>query len=264
VYQAELVGQLLVAPRAATRSFNPAERHLLQNIARQASSAVHASQLTNRLQRSRERLVTTREEERRRLRRDLHDGLGPQLATLTLKVDAARNHLDSDPEKAELLLMELKGQIQDAIHDIRRLVYALRPPALDQLGLVSALQETVTSQNGHPGLRISLDAPDEPLLLPAAVEVAAYRIAQEALTNVVRHARASCCTIRLTLEEGLHLTVSDDGRGLPPLYDAGVGLASMRERAAELGGRLVIEAAPGEGTVVRAFLPFSPLESDHE
>jgi signal transduction histidine kinase len=110
-------------------------------VARQAGAAVHASQLTDQLQRSRERLVTTREEERRRLRRDLHDGLGPRLATLSLKADAARNYLARDRQASEKLMLELKQELQDAIGEIRQIAHNLRPPALDQLGLLSALRE---------------------------------------------------------------------------------------------------------------------------
>jgi signal transduction histidine kinase len=261
VYQSEMVGQLLVTPRAANEPFTPADRRLLDDVARQAGTAVHAVQLTSQLQRSRERLVTAREEERRRLHRDLHDGLGPQLATLSLKVDAARNHLSENTEATDRLLVELKSQIQDAIQDIRRLVYELRPPALDQLGLVSALQEYAASQNGHQGLQITVEAPETLPSLPAAVEVAAYRIVMEALTNVARHAQARTCNVRLWMEDGLQLEVKDDGQGLPPLYDVGVGLTSMQERAAELGGTLTVETSAGGGTAVRASLPLTDTET---
>ena len=260
VYQSETIGQLLVAPRAPGELFNPAERRLLENVARQAGTAVYAAQLTHDLQRSRERLVTTREEERRRIRRDLHDGLGPQLATLSLKVDAARNYLGHDVETADQrpvdhLLTELKSEIQSAISDIRRLVNELRPAALDQLGLVSALREHIARQNGN--LQITLTAPDHLPTLPAAVEVAAYRIALEALTNTIRHAQAHTCQLHLQINNGLHLKIRDDGLGLPIGYQAGIGLSSMRERAAELGGTFKIESTPGSGTVISVQLPFS-------
>src|SRR5262249_10150122 len=156
-------------------------------IAVQAGVAAHAVRLTADLQRSRERLITAREEERRRLRRDLHDGLGPQLASLTLTLAAARELLRHDVDAADMLLQELARHTQAAIADIRRVVYALRPPALDDLGLVLALREQA-AQYSH-GLQIAIDAPEHLSPLPAAVEVAAYRIVQEALTNVVRHAQ---------------------------------------------------------------------------
>jgi signal transduction histidine kinase len=254
VYQGETVGQLMLSARASGESFSPADRRLLDDLARQAGIAAHAVRLTSDLQHSRERLVSAREEERRRLRRDLHDGLGPQLASVTLKLDAARNLLDRDPAAAGTLLTELKTQTQTAIADIRRLVYDLRPPALDDLGLVSALREQI-SQYQYNELSIIIDAPADLPPLPAAVEVAAYRIAQEAITNVVRHADARSCIVSLGIGNGLCLDVRDDGRGLPDQRRAGVGLSSMRERAAELGGRCEISPAPGGGTCVAAWLP---------
>ncbi len=158
--------------------------------------AVHALRLTADLQLSRERLVTAREEERRRLRRDLHDGLGPQLAAQTLKVGSARSLYPRNPAAADALLSELEVDLEAALSDIRRLVYNLRPPALDELGLTGAVRESA-AQYGTNRLNISIEAPERLPALPAAVEVAAYRIVQEALTNVVRHAHASSCLIRL-------------------------------------------------------------------
>ena len=254
VYQAETVGRLYVAPRAPGESFTPSERRLLEDIALQAGVAAHAVRLTLDLQRARERLVTAREEERRRLRRDLHDGLGPQLASMTLTVAAARELLRHDMGAADTLLQELAGHTQAAIADIRRLVYALRPPALDDLGLVPALREQAEHYN-QAGLRITISAPDHLPPLPAAVEVAAYRIVQEAITNVVRHARARTCTVRLILNEALEVEIKDDGVGMPVGTRAGVGLTSMRERTAELGGTCEIEPAAGSGTSIRARLP---------
>jgi signal transduction histidine kinase len=256
VYQGESVGQLLVAPRAPGETFTPAERRLLEDIALQAGVAAHAVRLTADLQRSRERLVTAREEERRRLRRDLHDGLGPQLASLTLTLAAARELLRHDIDAADMLLQELAGHTQAAIADIRRVVYDLRPPALDDLGLVLALREQA-AQYRQAGLQITIDAPDQLPSLPAAVEVATYRIVQEALTNVIRHAQARTCKVCLTLGDTLIVTIRDDGVGLPPDGRAGVGLMSMRERSAELGGTCVIESAPGQGACIQARLPLS-------
>ncbi|MGH7753121.1 MAG: sensor histidine kinase, partial [Gemmatimonadales bacterium] len=163
--------------------------------------------LTAALQRSRERLVAAREEERRRLRRDLHDGLGPALAAQTLKVGSARALLGRNPAMAEAQLVELEHDIEAALTDIRRLVYDLRPPALDELGLAGAIRERAAQFNPHPGmldqenqLCIPADAPERLPPLPAAVEVAAYRITQEAMNNVVRHARARRCRVRLALD----------------------------------------------------------------
>lgn len=259
VYESEMIGQLWAAPRAPTEPFNPSEERLLRNIARQASAAVHVDQLTRQLQRSREKLVTAREEERRRLRRDLHDGLGPQLAAVTVKADAAGNLLPTDPAAAGQLLAEIKAESQEAIQEIRRVVNGLWPAALDQLGLVSALQE-VAARNSSGRLRITVQAPDNLPSLPAAVEAAAYRIAMEAIANVTRHAEAHNCTVQLAANEVLELEINDDGAGLPALYQAGIGISSMRERTAELGGTLHLQSKPGAGTTLTASLPLSDLQ----
>jgi len=262
VYQNKPVGQLLLGPRAPNESFSSADRRLLDDLAREAGVAVHAVRLTTNLQRmtedlqrSRERLVTTREEERRRLRRDLHDGLGPTLASLVQLLDTARTLVARDPDAAVALLGDIKGRAKMTITDIRRIVYALRPPALDELGLVSAISEYIGHYNQSDGLYVSIEAPDHLPSLPAAVEVAAYHIALEALTNVARHANAQTCRIHLSLENGLCLEISDDGDGMPTDKPQGVGLTSMRERAAELGGEFKIEPGTTHGTRVWARLP---------
>ena len=260
-HQGQSVGELILAPRGPGETFSLLDRRLLDDLAKQAGVALYAAQQTWQaqqlaadLQHSRERLVTAREEERRRLRRDLHDGLGPALASLTLKVDAARDELGYDTQSASVMLNGLKGDIQAAISDIRRLVYDLRPPALDDLGLAASVRLLAERYQGA-NLAITCDLPERLPPLPAAVEVAIYRITAEALTNVVRHAGASACRIRLTIDDRAELEVSDDGRGTPPDAAAGVGRVSMRERAAELGGECTIASAPGAGTAVRVWLP---------
>lgn len=249
-----VVGQLIVASRAAGEAFSLADRRLLTSFAQRAGAAVETVQLAADLQRSRERLVLAREEERRRLRRNLHDGLGPQLAALTLKLDAASNLLASNPAQVAPTLQEVKAQAQAAIADVRRLVYDLRPPALDQLGLIGALQEQASHINSAV-LNVQVVAPPGLPALPAAVEVAAYRIVTEALTNVVRHSRAQRCTVWLCLDDALYVAVDDDGVGLLDELRGGVGLASMRERAEELGGACRVERRPEGGTRVIARLP---------
>ena len=253
IYQSEKIGQLLVAPRSPNERFSSSERTLLQSIAHQAGPAVHAVQLTTALQRSRQRLVTAREEERRRLRRDLHDGLGSSLAALHLQAGAIRHLIHQDPGQAKALTGELRQDLRRAIDDIRQVVYALRPPALDQLGLAAAVR--ALAEQSVSELQVKVEAPERLPPLPAAVEVAAYRIIQEALANVIHHARARRCVIRLRLNGELHLAVVDDGQGLPTAGTTGMGLLSMRERAAELGGRCTVEAAPDGGTRVVARLP---------
>lgn len=259
VYQAETIGALIVGQRAG-ETFSSADRRLLDDLARQAGVAAHAVRLTADLQRSREQLVAAREEERRRLRRDLHDGLGPQLASLTLRLETAGNRLAHDPQ-TRAVLAELATQTQAAVADIRRLVYALRPPTLDELGLVNALREAAAQYPpaGLNSVRILFEAPEELPPLPAAVEVAAYRIALEAITNVIRHADARQCVVRLELNRAngwLCLVIRDDGSGLPAAARRGVGLNSMRERAEELGGSWVIESVLQGGTRIEARLPY--------
>ena len=253
-YQSERVGDLLIAPRGPGESFTRGEQRLLADIAHEAGAAVHAVRLTADLQRSRERLVAAREEERRRLRRDLHDGLGPQLASQTLTLTAARQLLRQNPDEADALLAQAITHAQDAVTDIRRVVYELRPPALDDLGLVGALRAQAAEYEAS-GVRFSVSAPESLPPLPAAVEAACYRIAQEALTNVVKHAGARYCAVTLALDGALHFEVADDGRGLPQGRRAGVGLTSMRERAEELGGHCRVEPAPAGGTRVTVRLP---------
>ena len=285
VYQGEPVGQLLVSPRAPGEGWSPADRRLLDDLAHHAGVAVHGVRLTTDLQRltadlqrSRERLVLAREEERRRLRRDLHDDLAPTLASLGLTAVTAADLIPTDPAAAGDLVRELHTAIRAAVGDIRRLVYDLRPPTLDELGLVAAVRERAEQYSGHQGhgrasgepsscegLAVTVAAPECLPPLPAAVEVAAYRILQEALMNVSRHARARTCVIRLALTEAdggarrLLIEVADDGVGLPAVEErrAGVGLRSMRERAAELGGDCVIERREPAGTRVAAWLPLA-------
>jgi signal transduction histidine kinase len=277
VYQSEEVGRLVVAPRTPGEGFAPADRRLLDDLAHQAGAAAHAARLTADLQSSRERLVNAREEERRRLRRDLHDGLGPTLGGLTLGLDAARSVVSGKPS-AEELLVRLKEESQEAVDDVRRLVYGLRPPALDDLGLVVAIRQQAAkhgriaaatgagrprSEAGENGPVFSVEASEPLPPLPAAVEVACYRIAQEAMTNVARHAKASSCRVNLSINEAtgvLELEVTDDGVGVPEDRRAGVGMNSMRERAEELGGTLTIEPIPQGGTRVLARLPLPAKE----
>lgn len=257
IYQLETIGQLLLVPRASGEAFSQTDHRLLETIARQAGVAAYNVRLTQDLQRSRERLVTTREEERRRLRRDLHDGLGPVLAAMSFKLDAVYNLADRDAGAVKKMSTELKAQMQEVLADIRRIAYNLRPPALDELGLVGALKAHIASHNQVQGLQITLEAPENPPPLPAAVEVAAYRIALEALTNVSRHAGAQHCCVRLSLPDDLCLEVTDDGCGMPGSVRSGVGLTSMRERAEELGGMCVAEVLPQGGTGIIAHLPLS-------
>jgi signal transduction histidine kinase len=256
-YGADRIGQLLVAPRRPGEAFTGADLRLLNDVARQVGSAARSVVLAADLQRSRERLVTAREEERRRLRRDLHDGLGPALAGLALSASAISALIPANPDEAARTADQLYRDIRSAIADIRRLVYGLRPPSLDELGLVGAIREAASRQDPQGSVQLTVDAADPLGTLPAAVEVAAYRITAEALTNVHRHARAWHCTVRLRRGSALELDITDDGTGLRPGQPPGVGLVAMRERAAELGGTLVLHSQPGCGTHVTARLPLT-------
>jgi signal transduction histidine kinase len=192
-YQGEVIGQVRLAPRRPGEPLTPPDRRLLEDLLPQMGMAVHAARLTADVQRSRERLVTAREEERRRLRRDLHDGIGPTLASLAHRLDTVARLVPRTPDAAVTELGHLKGQVKTSIAEIRRLVYALRPPVLDELGLVSALREHLAQLDQPEGLHLTLEAPEALPELSAAVEVAVYRIVLEALTNVVRHAHARTC-----------------------------------------------------------------------
>jgi signal transduction histidine kinase len=261
-YQGETIGHLVVAPRASGEALTSADHYLLKSIAHQAGMALHAVSLTNDLQRSRQHLVSTREEERRRLRRDLHDGLGPALASQGLKLAAVRHLLDHDPDSALPLLDQVLEQNRSTVEEIRHLVYGLRPPALDELGLVAAIRDYVTGMEENPAVHIEvIEPPDGLPPLSAAVEVAAYRIVLEALTNVIRHAQAQHCRIQFSSEQMtthhfLKIEIRDDGSGLSRNSRSGIGTRSMRERAEEVGGTYFLGSEAGQGTVVCVQVPF--------
>ncbi|GLZ04343.1 hypothetical protein Acsp03_18090 [Actinomadura sp. NBRC 104412] len=249
VWHGEPVGRLLFG---VTRRPDP---RLASVLARNLAELTSAARLTAEVQRSKERILRTREEERRRLRRDLHDGLGPTLASLAMTVDAARITLKTDPEAADELLEELRTTMGRTIGDIRELVYGLRPPALDDLGLAGAVRALGGVVATEDGPEVDVQVEGDLDNLPAAAEVAAYRIVQEALTNVYRHAKAGSAVVRLALNGDLHVTVRDDGIGVPPDARSGVGMSSMRERATEIGGSCTVAPAPEGGTLVKARLP---------
>jgi two-component system NarL family sensor kinase len=254
-YYDRAVGELRVAARRAGEPLSPSDLSVLRDLARQVGIALYAAQLTGDLQHTRERLVIAREAERRRIRNDLHDGLAPTLSSLLLQLGAARNLVRQEPAKAEALLNELSDDLRGATAEIRRLVYDLRPPLLDDLGLVGALK---SFKFPDPDFCFEVRAPDPLPDLPAAVEVAAYRIGSEVLHNVVKHAQASECVVDIQVADGcLALNIADNGKGMDQVFTAGVGLASMRERAAELGGSLAVCTCEGGGACVTATLPLN-------
>ena len=204
---------------------------------RSAAPCTRSALVEDAARRAQEQLVLAREQERRRLRRDLHDGLGPSLAGLGLQVDAVQNLLAAGQPVDDRLDTPAAG-LRDTVAEVRRIVEGLRPPALDDLGLFGALAELGRQLAAAPGSTLALELPEDAPALPAAVEVAAYRIAQEALTNVVRHAGASRCRVAGSVSDhALVLEVSDDGRGgagpgrgVGHAQHAGAGARDRRQR----------------------------------
>jgi signal transduction histidine kinase len=253
-YRGERIGRLALPTRGLRSMLSGRDQGLLVDLVRQAAVAIRASLLATEVQESRERLVLGREDDRRRIRRDLHDGLGPALGGVALRLDAAGNAMASDPDRAVELVRLARTEVREALDDVRRLVHDLRPPALDDLGLEAALRQQ--AERLRPQVDVTVEA-DGLEGLPAAVEVGAYRIVSEALTNVVRHADAATAAVRLRgASDRLVVTIADDGRGISDDVSAGVGLLSMRERAEELGGQCEVRCPEDGGTIVHAVLPY--------
>jgi two-component system NarL family sensor kinase len=253
LYHDRSVGELRVSGRRWDEKLSVSDQNILHNIAQQVAIALYAAQLTDDLQHARERLVIAREEERRRIRNDLHDGLAPVLSSLQLQLGAVRNLVRQNPEQAETMISDLREDMRGATADIRQMVYDLRPPMLDELGLIGAMRN---SKFQGSDVRIEVIAPEPMPKLPAAVEVAVYRIFSEALHNVVKHAQATVCEMHIEIDGGcLILKVIDNGKSLPADYRAGVGIGSMKERASELGGTLRIQPMEPSGTCVWARIP---------
>lgn len=249
-------GELVVGLRPGDLAFSPGDEQVLRLTVPLLAQTLRARALAEQLIESRGQTIAAVEEERRRLRRELHDGLGPRLSGVAFTSDAARNLIRTDPAAAEEMVAQLRADTVTAIEEIRRMVYAMRPPALDELGLVPALRQQAVGLRNRDGNPVAVDmsAPSEFPDLPAAVEVAAYRIVTEALTNVARHSTSPSASVRLQpAADGLHLEVTDHG-SRNGAWRPGVGMASMRARATELGGSL--EAGPGpSGGRVSALLP---------
>lgn len=255
VARGETLGQLVVATRRAGDRFTARERRLLADVAQYFAAVTEATRLIRDLQDSRERLISAREEERKRLRRDLHDGVGPALTGIGMQVRAARKAVD-DPERVRHILEVMTADLQACRSEVRQLLDHLHRPAELDRGLEAALRAQCQRFHG-PSLAVDLYVARHLDGLPAAIEVAAYRIVSEALTNVVKHANAESCRITVDADRALSIDVVDDGVGIVPGGDGplGVGLESMRERAAELGGECVVTPRVPRGTAVSVKLP---------
>jgi two-component system NarL family sensor kinase len=265
-YQGYPAGRLVASGRREGQGIGRRDRRVLINVAKHAGAALHTARLLGDLRQSLDRVLYAREGERRRLRHELHDSVGPILAGISLGLHAARRVMHSDVDQAEQLVSHLEQELQSAIVEVRRLFETLRPPALDQVGLVPAIREHIdilatrmrTDEDIPVPVSFALHDSGDVASLPAIVEVAAYRIVCEALTNVARHSGARTCTVTLTREKGLRVEVVDDGVGITARPGRGLGLGSMRERAAELGGTFVIDAPPRGGTRIVVRLPVQP------
>ena len=250
-YDGKPLGTLVVGPRRGERRLSRSDRRVMDLVAAPIAIVLHAQVLTEDLKASRERVIDAAEEERTRLRRELHDSLGPLLTGVALKADSIGLAARHRPERAESLANELAEQLRQSVEAVRRLAYGLRPAALDELGLVGALHE----EGDRLGpVKVIIDAPESLPTLTSSVEVAAYRIAAEALTNVVRHSDAKLASVQLTTDDGtLKMVITDDGSSDGP-WSPGLGLTSAQLRAAEVGGSC--EAGPtAEGGRVTAILP---------
>jgi two-component system NarL family sensor kinase len=257
VHRGQGLGNLAIAVPPGRR-LSTDDLALVHDLARYAAVLVHSERQSEQLRGSRSRIVASREEERRRLRRDLHDGVGPTLAAIVLKLNAAQSRADGGERDA--LLVEARNEVREAITEVRRLVDDLRPPAIDEVGLLAAIRQRAAALSGE--LEIEVTGPDPVPSLPAAVEVAAFRIASEAMTNAARHSGATRCRVGIQVDGSLQLTVADNGHGTCGSTRPGVGWTSMRERAAELGGSCTMVSRAEGGLLVHAQLPLEQPETD--
>jgi signal transduction histidine kinase len=243
----EQVGLIRLGPRRGESTLGTADLRLLDAVAPLVAAVLRSAA-------EQTRVLEATNSERGRLRQDLHDGLGPSLTGIGLGLEALQSRATADKD----LVARLRVEVSAALEEIRRIIDNLRPSALDDHGLVGALQRRVDQVSGPAGLEVRLDAPDALPDVPPQVELAAFRIADEALTNVVRHAGARHCTVRVSADGGFHLVIADDGRGVGSGRPEGLGLASMRERAERLGGRFTMTALT-PGTEVRVELPLGGM-----
>jgi len=281
------IGSLIVAARSPGETFNEADRRMLGILSRHAGTVLQSVKQTmdialliDELKQSREQLIMAREEERRSMRNNLHDEIAPRLASMKLTASLVEDWIRDDPPKAMLFMNRFREEIGKTVEEIRGIVYDLRPPSLDELGLVGALRQRaeqlldVRSAADAGPLRIEIEPTAALPNLPAAIEVGAYRIVTEALVNVVKHSRADNCRVRINFRpetSELRLEIADDGIGLAnrpskPAPNGGLGLTSIRERTGELGGVCRFDSPPEGGTVISAALPVKvrSWKGDHD
>lgn len=261
VHGGKRVGELEVGVPPGQRVLDAGDQALLRDLAAQSGAAVGAVLLNRELVRSREQLVMAREEERRRIRRDLHDGLGPTLAGVALGLDAAHRAAVRSGLADGLGLDAIHSDVEQGLDDLKRVVARLRPAALDDIGLIESLRDYASVLTGSGRILVAVDCPESLPELPAAVEAAAYFVAREAMNNAARHSQGSRCLVSVGFADGLDVRVTDDGRGIGVAGSGvgvggpGVGLGSMAERAGELGGNCTIEPLAAGGTCVHARIP---------
>jgi signal transduction histidine kinase len=258
-----LVGVLNVHTRDR-REFTAADVELLRTVAGLMAGAIENASLHTRLaereeamERFAERIVLLQETERRRLAGEIHDGISQRIVSLSFHLSAAADAVASDPSCAAHQIARAQELASAALDETRHAIAGLRPPVLDDLGLAASL-ESLARSSLLP--KVQVDTTSTPL--PEHVETAVYRIAQEALQNVMKHADAERVHLRLAVDAGaVLLEVSDDGTGFDPATAAeragpgGYGLPGMQQRAELLGGQLTAESAPGRGTVIRLHVP---------
>jgi signal transduction histidine kinase len=252
------VGELVICPARGESAMSAADARLIATLIAPVAAIVHAGQLTRRLASAHERTLAAAQRERSRIRRDLHDGLGPSLSGVALGLEAVQAALPDDTQTAGTLTARMRTEVAGAVEDVRRIIDELRPAALEDVGLAAALRERAASlaARSASGMVVDVRVAEPMPGLPEQVEIAAFRIAEEAMTNVLRHARASRCEVRLEVDDALVVSITDDGVGLPmQTRPDGIGLTSMRQRAVDLGGCCTVGPAVPSGVIVQARLP---------
>jgi len=252
---ARAIGVIVAHDRlGTTSSFNDEDVRLAESLAARAAIAVELSERVSRD--TVRRVVEAQENERARLARELHDETGQALTSILLGLKSLDDRVDTDEGRAAVA--ELRELVVATLQDVRRLAVELRPAALDDFGLVPAIERLgdLSGEQGGVSIDVRSDLGDR--RLPAEAETVLYRITQEAMTNILKHADAKLVRVHLSRSErDATLVVQDDGKGFDPgrVSDGSVGLVGMRERIALLGGRLTIESTEGAGTMLTAEVP---------